>query len=131
MKVIQIIEKYLESNKLDIHISSGHKKEKMFGCEICGKSLCSKAYLAKHIYTIHEGKKQFTCEICGKSFFLKTQLAQHIGAIHEGKKPFKCDICDYRCSAKGDMNKHVHQFMKERSHLCVKFVTIAVLKRVT
>ena len=59
MKVIQIIEKYLESNKLDIHISSGHKKEKMFGCEICGKS--------------------FVC---------KTQLVQHIGAIHEEKKPY-------------------------------------------
>jgi len=71
------------------------------------KSLCNKAYLAKHIDTIHEGKKQFPCEICGKSFFLKTQLAQHIGEIHEGKKPYACDICDYRFSQKGSMKTHV------------------------
>ena len=99
----------------------------MFGCEICGNFLSSKASLAQHINTIHEGKKPFTCEICDKCFANKTHLAQHIGAIHEGKKPFKCDICDYSCSQKGDM---LHQFMKEKSHSNVTFVTTAVLKRV-
>ena len=103
----------------------------MFGCEICGKSLSSRASLARHINTIHEGKKPFTCDICGKCFTTETQLAQHIGAIHEGKKPFKCDICDYRCSAKGTMNNMLYLFTREKSHSNVTFVTTALLKRVT
>ena len=58
--------------------------------------------MGTHILSAYEGKKMFGCEICGKSLTTKKTLAQHISTIHEGNKQFKCDTCDYSCSLKKD-----------------------------
>ena len=77
-----ISEKSLKSTK------SGHEREKMFGCEICGKSLSSNTKLTQHIATIHEGKKPFTCEMCDYSCSQKGTMNRHVASVHEENRKF-------------------------------------------
>ena len=58
-------------------------------------------------------------------------MKRHVESVHEGKKPFKCELCDYTCAEKGNLKVHVESFMRERSNSNVKYVTTAVLKKVT
>ena len=37
----------------------------------------------------------------------KGDMNKHVASVHEGKKPFKCDICDRSFSLKSHMNRHV------------------------
>ena len=46
----------------------------------------------------------------------------HVESVHEGKKPFKCDISYTQ-------QKYTIQFMKERSHSNVTFVSTAALTK--
>ena len=55
---------FRKKSRSDMNISSGPERKIMFGCEICGKSLTTKATLAQHVIAIHEGKKPFKCDIC-------------------------------------------------------------------
>ena len=87
-----------------------------------------KSHMKTHVASVHERKKPFKCHIWDYGCFLKTHLNKHVALIHERKKPFKCDICNYSCSLKQHIKKHTfQQFMKERNHPNVTFVTTIVL----
>ena len=50
-----------------------------------------------HVTSVHKGEKPFKCDICDYSCSRKGNLNRHV-SMHEGNKPFKCDICGYSCS---------------------------------
>ena len=88
--------------------------------------------MKRHVTSVHENKKQFKCEMCDYYFSQKGDLKRHVTAVHENKKQFKCEICEFTCSQKGNLTVHVASVHKKiRNHSYVKFVTTAVLQKVT
>ena len=86
---------------MNIHVTSVHKGEKPFKCDICDYSCPRKGNLNRHVQSFHDGKKPFKCDICNYSCSLKNHLNKHVGSVHEGKKPYQCEFCNCRCSQRG------------------------------
>ena len=72
----------------DGHISSIHKTNKVFSCEICGDSFGHRSILKNHNVTVHEEKM---------STISADESSTSVG---EGKKPFKCSICEAKFTSK-------------------------------
>ena len=113
-------------------------------CSRCSLQFDKKSKFDKHLSIVHRERAEIkeepmTCKsepnlgtekvlmVCELKFETKDCLNQQIALHHEGNRPFKCEICYYSCSGKSKLDQHL-QFMKERNHSNVKFVTIAFHK---
>lgn len=66
---------YSSKSTLETHSCVDTPKDKIFHCDICGKSFAREKYLMKHI-PMHTG--EFTCEICKKWFSSKECMFNHM-----------------------------------------------------
>ena len=84
--------------------------DKLFNCNLCGRTDPKAATLKLHVDTVHRRKKQAQCHICGQQFQWNSQLKRHM-CIHTGEYPFHCDICN-----KNFMTKHKYREEHQKKH---------------
>ncbi|XP_063391154.1 oocyte zinc finger protein XlCOF6-like [Cydia fagiglandana] len=78
-------------NKLLLHKSCVHLKERNIACEICGHKVFSKDHLKRHMVK-HDDARPFECEFCKKTFQRKKTLEFH-RRIHTNDKRYQCKEC--------------------------------------
>ena len=89
----------LDSNlELDLQIQQMvEKKEGLWQCKVCGKTLKRKDCLAIHAETHIEGFSH-SCHICNKTFSNRSGHRTHVNTIHS--EIFTCNNC-----GKSEMNR--------------------------
>jgi KRAB domain-containing zinc finger protein len=99
-------------NKFIRHIRSHIKiehREKLFKCEICGKTYASDCSLRAHKNLTHtpHPPESLTCH-CGKAFKTKYFLRYHKTAVHmKHKYDVACEHCQKVMRNKYDLRKHI------------------------
>ncbi|KAF8896070.1 hypothetical protein BD779DRAFT_1493827 [Infundibulicybe gibba] len=69
------------SPAIDKASSARRKKEALFQCHLCYKSLTTKQNLQHHI-NAHNDERNYTCERCNKAFVTPTTLNRHSKTCH-------------------------------------------------
>lgn len=83
-----------------------HTKERKYRCEECPKAFASNVALVAHVSTVHRGEKNFVCDICDKSFGRYNNLHSH-KLTHSGVKPFQCVYCSSGYAEKRNLMNHI------------------------
>ncbi|XP_055303247.1 zinc finger protein 595-like [Sitodiplosis mosellana] len=83
-----------------------HATEKLFLCEICGKSFQTSALLGGHVRIKHEQKKNHACHYCSKSFCSPASLKEHTNSVDLKLRPFDCDICGKKFNTRRSVRLH-------------------------
>lgn len=113
------IERLLEHNK------SNCDTEKVFACDVCGKSYRLMQYLEKH-QKFCGSDKSIKCEICNKQFTTRRSLREH-SLIHSRqpltpplipKKRYLCEICGALSSSREIFQFHKEQHMENLTIIC-------------
>ena len=100
-----IQEETVSSDTLDIKIEEmTEKKEHMWKCKVCGKTMTKKRDLVRHV-EIHIEGVSHACHICEAIFSTRNNLRSHISSIHS---QMICDIC-----AKSGMNGRAYKKHKQ------------------
>ena len=89
-------------------------------CEVCGKQFDSFLSLSQH-ERVHKREKSFGCMICGKVFTLRGNLKVHMTSHTEGKDRFKCDRCERCFSQQHRLNMH-RQYTSYKCEKCQKYI---------
>ncbi|VUZ52997.1 unnamed protein product, partial [Hymenolepis diminuta] len=116
--------------------SSSIKRNKLFECEICGKTFSSHSNRRNHIDAVHNNLRLYACPMCDKTYKFRRGWRRHIYIVHknlppknrqrlsDGKarnrpKPFSCDNCDQRFSCLSHRREHIDAVHKKlRQHPC-------------
>nr|CAD7425084.1 unnamed protein product [Timema monikensis] len=85
-------------------------------CEICGKTMCSSQAMNRHL-KIHQGIKPFQCKFCGRTFRTKICRDDH-ERTHTGEKPFRCDFCGKCFGCKPLLTVHRAIHLDLRPYTC-------------
>ncbi|CAH0547711.1 unnamed protein product [Brassicogethes aeneus] len=93
-------------------------ENKVYQCEICGKSFNRKNLLSIH-KKMHsqQNSTQVLCPICGKSFHYKSGMVYHM-KMHNQTRDYVCNICDKRFYMKAVLNRHVRCHTGDRPYAC-------------
>ena len=87
-----------------------------FMCDICGKSLTSKAILQRHM-NHHTKQAVFTCPKCPKFYYSAYSLKDHILKEHEGgNKLIACHICGEMKKQRA-MQNHIQRVHPENNRV--------------
>ena len=81
--------KFAWKRSLDDH-KKRHMGEWNWSCDYCSKGFISHFQMMKHIRNRHTLEKLFTCNICGKSFEGWDSLKIH-KSVHSQQKMFQCN----------------------------------------
>ena len=91
-----------------------HSREKPFACHVCGARFGHEGNMVRHISSVHKNERKFKCDVCDKSFNLRSALKIH-HRIHTGEKPHTCDICGISFSDPSTLYKHKATHAKNSS----------------
>ena len=102
----QCHKKFAQKGNMERHILGRHTQEKIYTCDICGKSFHWHKSFIDHRKR-HEGPmpKNHKCDRCEYAFDTKYKLERH-KVVHSNVKPFECDWCGQKFTQVGSMNKH-------------------------
>ncbi|RUS77071.1 hypothetical protein EGW08_015154 [Elysia chlorotica] len=83
------------------------KSEKVFSCELCGRSFKELTVLKAHAL-VHSEDRQFICAVenCPYAFKTKGGLVRHMRR-HTGDRPFNCDKCGRSFTESGSLTRHL------------------------
>ena len=95
---------FISEKNLTRHTSTVHDQQRVYTCELCGKSSYHLSSFKRH-KLIHYGVKKFKCELCDMTFLRNDKLKRHM-FVHTGIKNFACDICGKRYSRKDKLTLH-------------------------
>lgn len=101
---------------LDDH-SRMHTNEKPFKCKICPKEFIRQIALSIHM-RVHTNEKPYNCTICNQRFKQSAHLKAH-SLTHEIEKKFICSVCDFSTKYKYNLDIHMRNVhINERKHQC-------------
>lgn len=80
--------------------------------------------------TNHTAQKVYICNVCGKSFARKPELDDH-DRTHTGERPFKCDLCPLAFAQRSNLNTHKKiTHYNEKTHECEECGRLFKRKRI-
>lgn len=98
-----------------------HTKERLFACEICGKTFVSPTYLTAHKQKEHYtelGLEPLKCEECDVLFPTKSILKYHKQKVHEKKFKFFCELCGKGFLFASGLKNHSIIHSTDRTEVC-------------
>lgn len=132
------LESFKTKHQLRNHSIMHEENYTPFVCSFCAASFRRKSTLNVHMRS-HTNVCPYTCRYCGKSFrhgitlqvsyiwwggcwnplSLKNCFSiafQTHERSHTNDKPYGCTICEYRCTSKGNLNKHMMRAHCKNNH---------------
>ncbi|KAL9905212.1 uncharacterized protein ACN2A1_005184 isoform 1-T1 [Glossina fuscipes fuscipes] len=83
-------------------------RETSLQCDMCQKSVSSRASLKLHMLTHCDSDKRYKCQTCDYSTNDHNAYRRH-KMSHEQKKMYQCPYCDYTSVQSVPYQKHMHQ----------------------
>uniref|UniRef100_A0A1A9X339 C2H2-type domain-containing protein n=1 Tax=Glossina brevipalpis TaxID=37001 RepID=A0A1A9X339_9MUSC len=83
-------------------------RETQLQCDVCQKSVSSRASLKLHMLTHCDSDKRYKCQNCDYSTNDHNAYRRH-KMSHEQKKMYQCPYCDYKSVQSVAYQKHMHQ----------------------
>lgn len=147
---IKVIEKYKESNDLDIDDflemietdednnsvynnegdPQGEETSKTYLCDMCGNYFFTERALTRHIKFHND--IPYKCSYCDKKFSFRANLMRH-ELTHTNTKEYECNLCDKTFTQKSRLEDHIKSHSAIRPYPCnlcnKKFSRISNLRR--
>lgn len=89
--------------------------EKIFNCDICGKTFASKGHCVRH-RRIHTNEMPFSCDLCDQKFKWHSSLTWHLRS--HTIPSYRCDVCDTTFTSLSEYMQH-KQAHDLKSHVAV------------
>ncbi|KAK2892454.1 hypothetical protein Q8A67_012442 [Cirrhinus molitorella] len=108
---------YSHEENLKVHMRVHAVERPFIICPHCGNRFSQKGTFERHMKA-HAREKLYSCELCGKSYTSQVSLDCHMNYHVAGDRPFICDQCGKRFKHKETINNHMKTHSKEESFTC-------------
>ena len=108
---------YKLMDRLNIHIKTKHwlTKDKLFGCNLCGKGF-KQAYFLKCHFRNHSGERPYQCTQCPKTFAQSDSLKKHLD-VHSDRR-YICYYGDKAFKGTSYLKQHIKRHAREKQYIC-------------
>ncbi len=113
----------IQKSHLDEHMSSVHKAEKPFVCDVdgCAKSFARKFTLNTHKKIHNRPDEPFQCDICKAGFNNNALLVKHKRKIHNIYEFVECSLCNIKFNTPSQLQSHnIYVHSTDRSFRCIQ-----------
>ncbi len=105
--------------QIERHLKNVHSSEadKLYACELCGKSFVLKSNLALHQKT-HDLERPFSCDKCEKTYKQRNSLREHVLKSHDNISKFTCQFCPEKFPSRHLLKIHERSHTGEGKFVC-------------